>query len=342
MAMVHCKACGKIYNYDKEGFCPKCGAYNRPPRRQYVNADGTVYQAVEKKTKGSTIPKANQKVCYEKKECHEGVAQKVRQFTPRTAPKAAAKTGKKSGKWIGIVIALAILVPNIISCVSDIAGDIGSDIFDGFEDIFEENTTYADIGETFYLDDYEMTVTEVTMQDDEYIVKLNSDIRPDEVELDNTSLDAVDLLQIEEMDGGYIYHFERRDPDYEALYMDITLNDERAEVFLMEDDDEDVVAETYGIGDSFDVDDVTFTVEQFNGVDRLILKSDSDEVRDIFDDAVLEVVNDDSDIEEIELDDQYTTGYANIKYIFSFYNEDNDPVAVNLYTCDGETIRIKP
>ena len=42
MAMVQCKACGKIYDYEKNGCCPSCGAYNRPPRRERVDADGTV------------------------------------------------------------------------------------------------------------------------------------------------------------------------------------------------------------------------------------------------------------------------------------------------------------
>ena len=36
MATVHCKACGKSYNYEKNGCCPECGAYNRPPRREQV------------------------------------------------------------------------------------------------------------------------------------------------------------------------------------------------------------------------------------------------------------------------------------------------------------------
>ena len=39
MATIHCKACGKSYNYEKNGCCPECGAYNRPPRREQVYAD---------------------------------------------------------------------------------------------------------------------------------------------------------------------------------------------------------------------------------------------------------------------------------------------------------------
>lgn len=43
MATVHCKACGKSYSYEENGCCPSCGAYNRPPRRETVEADGTVH-----------------------------------------------------------------------------------------------------------------------------------------------------------------------------------------------------------------------------------------------------------------------------------------------------------
>ena len=69
MATIHCKACGAIYRYEKEGCCPKCGAYNRPPKRERVNADGTVQHmtdaAYEKRQH------AQGKVCFEEKECHE-------------------------------------------------------------------------------------------------------------------------------------------------------------------------------------------------------------------------------------------------------------------------------
>ena len=43
MQTVRCAACGKSYDYQKEGFCPRCGAYNRPPRREWVAADGSVW-----------------------------------------------------------------------------------------------------------------------------------------------------------------------------------------------------------------------------------------------------------------------------------------------------------
>ena len=29
MRMVHCEDCGKRYDYDVDGFCPRCGAFNQ-------------------------------------------------------------------------------------------------------------------------------------------------------------------------------------------------------------------------------------------------------------------------------------------------------------------------
>ena len=33
MRMVHCEDCGKRYDYDVDGFCPRCGAPERRDRR---------------------------------------------------------------------------------------------------------------------------------------------------------------------------------------------------------------------------------------------------------------------------------------------------------------------
>lgn len=61
MANVHCQSCGRTYDYEKYGCCPNCGAYNRRPRREWVDVDGTVHHGSRKQ----------EKVCYEKKTCHE-------------------------------------------------------------------------------------------------------------------------------------------------------------------------------------------------------------------------------------------------------------------------------
>ena len=32
MRMVRCYECGRSYDYDEDGFCPRCGAFNQPAR----------------------------------------------------------------------------------------------------------------------------------------------------------------------------------------------------------------------------------------------------------------------------------------------------------------------
>ena len=45
MQKVRCYECGKQYDYDEDGFCPKCGAFNQPPRSTAIGADGSVVRA---------------------------------------------------------------------------------------------------------------------------------------------------------------------------------------------------------------------------------------------------------------------------------------------------------
>lgn len=42
MRKVKCCECGKTYNFDIDDFCPKCGAFNQPPRTMRIAADGSV------------------------------------------------------------------------------------------------------------------------------------------------------------------------------------------------------------------------------------------------------------------------------------------------------------
>lgn len=83
MPNIRCAACGKHYDYHREGCCPRCGAYNRPPRREWVEADGSVHHGTPSK-----------KVCYEKKVCFEEQARKPRKKP--SAPQAATAAPKPS------------------------------------------------------------------------------------------------------------------------------------------------------------------------------------------------------------------------------------------------------
>ena len=42
MQQVQCYECGRRYDYDEDGFCPRCGAFNQPPRESRISADGTI------------------------------------------------------------------------------------------------------------------------------------------------------------------------------------------------------------------------------------------------------------------------------------------------------------
>ena len=136
MASIRCKACGCTYDYNKEGMCPKCGAYNRPPHRERVDPDGSVHYL--EPHDAAVPPHRGKKVCYEKKTCYEGQ-------TRRSARRAAEEPDSlRAGEWenlkgsarnlkdkfqnmekkhrdtlIGLAIALLVLiVPFLNSCLS--------------------------------------------------------------------------------------------------------------------------------------------------------------------------------------------------------------------------------
>lgn len=115
MATIHCKACGKSYNYEKNGCCPECGAYNRPPRREQVYADGTVHHL-----DGSSrrpVPNGD-KVCYEKKEnhqkkvCFEDQARQVREKLNNLSRPA------RQVSLVGVLVAGLIVLSLVSSIVS--------------------------------------------------------------------------------------------------------------------------------------------------------------------------------------------------------------------------------
>lgn len=86
MATIRCRSCGRIYDYNKQDMCPKCGAYNRPPHRERVGPDGTVHFVEDQ-----SIPPRRGKVCYEEKTCYEDQ-------TRRGSREKAAHTGSGSAR----------------------------------------------------------------------------------------------------------------------------------------------------------------------------------------------------------------------------------------------------
>ena len=42
MRKVKCEDCGKVYDFDAEDFCPRCGAFQFPKGGVQISADGSV------------------------------------------------------------------------------------------------------------------------------------------------------------------------------------------------------------------------------------------------------------------------------------------------------------
>ena len=102
MAFIRCKTCGKAYDYDKEGFCPDCGAYNRPPRQERTDAEDGIRCAGQEKDR-----------CEEKATFGEQ--------THRPGPKKHTASGV-----VGAVLAAAIAIV-AVSVLRGIAGHAGFD-----------------------------------------------------------------------------------------------------------------------------------------------------------------------------------------------------------------------
>ena len=143
MQIICCKACGKRYDYLTQGCCPKCGAYNRPPRREWVDPDGSV-RTEPRQT--SAQPKPG-KVCYEHKSTTTKAksAPKVSVHTPLTK-----KSSKKSSGAIGVIIFAVVMVLSFVFNSGILDGDIGTG-----SDVAFDNVS---CGESVSWDDGEMTV----------------------------------------------------------------------------------------------------------------------------------------------------------------------------------------
>lgn len=120
MPNIRCKTCGRTYSYEKQGMCPKCGAYNRPPRRERVDPDGSVHYLDDRSAITGVVPNhPRDKVCFEEKVCYEEQAKKpsfrdVEHIAASIFPKMA---NKKRGSEIGIVIAVLVFALSLINTI---------------------------------------------------------------------------------------------------------------------------------------------------------------------------------------------------------------------------------
>lgn len=180
MARVKCNACGNRYDYHENGCCPDCGAYNRPPQRDRVEADGTVHHMTDADfLENSDKRRRSQggKVCFEQDHCFEEQARKVRGKSSARGKKSS--TGKIFAIIIIVIIAVNILPVLLTMCsVSGVVGGIIDEVFDQEVGTAEpdyapvpvdpenEMTQTIAVGQPFLWWEEDAVVTEVAMEED--------------------------------------------------------------------------------------------------------------------------------------------------------------------------------
>lgn len=156
MSKVHCQNCGKSYVYETNGCCPECGAYNRPPQRKSILADGTVNEGTAK-------------IFCEKEERHEATPHRSRTSSDRL--KRIAKGfhptfGKKNEKKSNTIGSLLALVISITVTLIGANRKESTVISREWDDGGNERTIYAEVGEYFTLDGEEMRICDLQIVDD--------------------------------------------------------------------------------------------------------------------------------------------------------------------------------
>ena len=93
MSKVRCYECKKTYDYNEDGFCPRCGCFNQPPSARRIDANGNIVYA-------DGINEQNHEGSFVHREYHAENAR--RRFTPleksavRPLEKSAVRPQKKS------------------------------------------------------------------------------------------------------------------------------------------------------------------------------------------------------------------------------------------------------
>ena len=122
MPNIRCKTCGRTYSSEKQGMCPKCGAYNRPPRRERVDPDGSVHYLDDRSAITGVVPNhPRDKVCYEEQTKEHSAAGSVRFAAERFSKMPKKKRESAAASLVGVVLALIFSISGIRSCQADLA-----------------------------------------------------------------------------------------------------------------------------------------------------------------------------------------------------------------------------
>ena len=104
MRKVRCYECGKTYDYDTDDFCPKCGAFNQPPKSTTIDANGAVIRVDGINERGHAGSFVHEELHEENRERKRMGLSKGTRRTAAAAPQpsvqrpASRQSGRQSGK----------------------------------------------------------------------------------------------------------------------------------------------------------------------------------------------------------------------------------------------------
>ena len=121
MRKVRCYECGKTYDYDTDDFCPKCGAFNHPPKSTTIDANGAVIRVDGINERGHAGSFVHEELHEENRERrNSGLSKGVRRSgkTAQRPVQASGRRGSKNNlaqfiKWLIV----AVIGLNILSSV---------------------------------------------------------------------------------------------------------------------------------------------------------------------------------------------------------------------------------
>ena len=97
MRIVKCYECGRHYNYDEDGFCPRCGSFNQPAHVSRVGADGTIIRVDGLSERGHTGSFTHKEYHEESKERRKtGLDQSVERIPMKGATVEIKRTVKQA------------------------------------------------------------------------------------------------------------------------------------------------------------------------------------------------------------------------------------------------------
>ncbi|MCI2056742.1 MAG: hydrogenase maturation nickel metallochaperone HypA [Oscillibacter sp.] len=126
MRMVRCEDCGRRYDYEEDGFCPRCGAFNQPSRSASINANGEVVRVDGLSEAGHADSFVHQEFHEEEKARRRSGLDKGVRRIPRPRPTVSkpqtdrdkrAQPVKTASNIVSLVIFLVVVLNLLRACM---------------------------------------------------------------------------------------------------------------------------------------------------------------------------------------------------------------------------------